>query len=129
MNIKSADDDVVDQFHNEVNIILNTLGHPDALVTDESTLYDFLPMLPSNMLVSTIPLLELMEMKRQGRMDEFMKPVEYTSEDEAEVQDEIDDIMQAVAFLFVEYEIDINPSFKIGELARILHSGQKKTIH
>lgn len=129
MNIESADDDVVDQFHNEVNLILNTLGHPDALVTDKSTLSDFLPMLPSKMLVSTIPLIELMEMKRQGRMDEFMKPVEYTPEDEAEVQEEIDDIMKALAFLFFEYEIVINPSYKIGELARILNNSQKKTIH
>lgn len=130
MNINPADSDIVDIFAKEVSIILNTLGHPEAFVTDDSTIADFLPQLPSKMLVSTIPLLELIEMKRQGRqMDEFMKPVEYTVEDELETQSEIDSILSAISLLFMEYNVNINPNLKICDLARILNNGNNITVH
>mgnify|MGYP006420646491 CR=1 FL=1 len=39
--ISVADTDIVDQYENEVDEILDVLGHSEALVTDESKLSDF----------------------------------------------------------------------------------------
>lgn len=41
MNIEIADQDLVKQYQEEVNQILDIVGHPEALVTDESWLSDF----------------------------------------------------------------------------------------
>lgn len=43
MNIVIAEQDATDQFEPQVQRILVALGHPEALVTDLSQVYDFLP--------------------------------------------------------------------------------------
>lgn len=43
--VEQADSDLVDIFEQEVDIILDALGHPEALVTDESEVGDFLIMI------------------------------------------------------------------------------------
>lgn len=42
VEVQSADTDLVDIFEKEVAIILEALGHPEAFVTDESQIGDFL---------------------------------------------------------------------------------------
>jgi hypothetical protein len=43
-----ADQDAVDQFPHGVQRVLGVLGHPEALVTDESQVGDFLMHYPSD---------------------------------------------------------------------------------
>lgn len=43
--VEQAESDLVDIFEKEVDIILDALGHPEALVTDESEVGDFLIMI------------------------------------------------------------------------------------
>ena len=40
--IELAPTDCIDKYQKEINIILKLLGHPEALVTDESSVWDFL---------------------------------------------------------------------------------------
>lgn len=42
IEVQPADSDLVDIFEKEVAIILEALGHPEAFVTDESQIGDFL---------------------------------------------------------------------------------------
>lgn len=44
MRIELANTDLVDAFAGEVALILDVLGHPEALVTDESKVKDFFPV-------------------------------------------------------------------------------------
>lgn len=43
MNILIVDQDAIEQFEPQVHQILGALEHPEALVTDLSQVYDFLP--------------------------------------------------------------------------------------
>lgn len=49
MKITFAEQDIIDTFPKEVNQLLTELGHPEALVTDESQIRDFLPCIFSGM--------------------------------------------------------------------------------
>lgn len=42
VDVQKADSDLVDIFEKETAIILEALGHPEAMVTDESEVGDFL---------------------------------------------------------------------------------------
>lgn len=42
MNVKIASQDAVDTFEKEVTQVLNAIGHPEAMVTDQSQVYDFM---------------------------------------------------------------------------------------
>jgi hypothetical protein len=45
VEVQKADSDLVDIFEKETAIILEALGHPEAMVTDESEVGDFLILL------------------------------------------------------------------------------------
>lgn len=45
VDVQKADSDLVDIFEKETAIILEALGHPEAMVTDESEVGDFLIMI------------------------------------------------------------------------------------
>ena len=45
VDVQKADSDLVDIFEKETAIILKALGHPEAMVTDETEVGDFLILL------------------------------------------------------------------------------------
>lgn len=48
MRIILCEQDKVKQYHLGVATVLDVIGHTEALVTDKSTLYDFLECMPSD---------------------------------------------------------------------------------
>lgn len=125
-NIEFGTKELVDVFENEVNQILIKLGHPEAFVTDESQLSDFLPMIPSKMRKCTLSFPEIMELRKEGKdVSEFYVPIEYTNEDEDEAQLRYKEYFENILNMFAEYDVILTSTSKIGELARILATHKK----
>ena len=125
-NIEFGTKELVDVFENEVNKILITLGHPEAFVTDESQLSDFLPMIPSQIRKCTLSFNEIMQLRKEGKdVSEFYIPIEYTDEEENGAQLRYKDYFESILNMFAEYDVIVTSSSKIGELARILATYKK----
>lgn len=52
MRVKLAEQDEVEQYEKDINLVLKVIGFPDALVTDESWIGDFIlgDLIPSDIL-------------------------------------------------------------------------------
>ena len=84
--------DMVDEFECEVDDILNALGHPEALVTDESEIRDFL-----------IADMFLKDMSHEDRNDIFKK--------EREMMEYVEKLVGR----------EVEPNDNIAELARLAY--------
>lgn len=74
IRIEIADQDKVDFFEKQIDIVLKALGHPEALVTDESMVTDFMSHFGSFQDASNLPKMQALEflMGRTVKYNEYI---------------------------------------------------------
>lgn len=107
-----APSDTVDAFPDEMARLLSAMGHPEALVTDESQISDFLVSI-------CVPSPEQVAKLEQALGRKIRPAPALSPEDDNQINEENDSILQALAELMGR---PVSSHERLAELARQLHA-------